>query len=271
MSTKKRILFIANEMSPYLEMTEFAEIVNKLAVKSNDTGMEVRCIMPRFGMINERRHRLHEVVRLSGINVSIDGDDYPLVIKVASLPNARLQIYFLDNEDYFKRKTLFHDENEKWFDDNTLRTVLFCKGALETVKKFGWPPDIIHCSGWMTGLIPMYIKCAYKKEPVFSNCKVIYTIGQNTFKEHLGTDFVKIANIHPNIKDKDLEPFKDATNTAMFRGGATFADAITFGAEKIEKKLVEEFSKVRGKKTLPYNPDGDLTDYLQLYNDLADK
>ena len=134
MSTKKRILFIANEMSPYLELTDFAEMVNKLAVKSNDTGMEVRCIMPRFGVINERRHRLHEVVRLSGINVTIDNDDYPLIIKVASLPNARLQIYFLDNDDYFKRKSIFTDEKENWFDDNGLRTVLFCKGALETVK-----------------------------------------------------------------------------------------------------------------------------------------
>jgi starch synthase len=271
MSTKKRILFIANEMSPYLEMTEFAEIVNKLAVKANDTGMEVRCIMPRFGMINERRHRLHEVVRLSGINVSIDGDDYPLVIKVASLPNARLQIYFLDNEDYFKRKTLFHDENEKWFDDNALRTVLFCKGALETVKKFGWPPDIIHCSGWMTGLIPMYIKTAYKKEPVFSNCKVVYTLGQNTYKEKMGKEFSKLAAINVNIKDKDLEPFSDGSNTSMFRGGATFADAITFGAEKIDKKLTEEFTKVKGKKVLQFNAESDLTDYLQLYADLADK
>ncbi|HSQ43755.1 MAG TPA: glycogen/starch synthase [Ginsengibacter sp.] len=271
MSTKKRILFIANEMSPYLEMTEFAEIVNRLAVKSNESGMEVRCIMPRFGMINERRHRLHEVVRLSGINVSIDGDDFPLVIKVASLPNARLQIYFLDNEDLFKRKTLFHDDQEKWFTDNALRTVLFCKGALETVKKFGWPPDIIHCSGWMTGLIPMYIKTAYKKEPVFSNCKIIYTIGQNTFKEKIGPDFLKLAVINSNIKEKDLEPFKDANNTAMFRGGAAFADAITFGADKVDKKLAEEFSKVRGKKVLKYNAESDLTDYLQLYADLADK
>ena len=271
MSTKKRILFIANEMSPYLEMTEFAEIVNKLAVKSNDTGMEVRCIMPRFGMINERRHRLHEVVRLSGINVSIDGDDYPLVIKVASLPNARLQIYFLDNEDYFKRKTLFHDESEKWFDDNALRTVLFCKGALETVKKFGWPPDIIHCSGWMTGLIPMYIKTAYKKEPVFSNCKVIYTIGQNTYKEKMGKEFARLAAINVNIKDKDLEPYSDGSNTSMFRGGATFADAITFGAEKVDKKLTEEFTKVKGKKVLQFNTESDLTDYLQLYSDLATK
>ena len=271
MSTKKRILFIANEISPYLEMTEFAEMVNKLAVKSNESGMEVRCIMPRFGMINERRHRLHEVVRLSGINVSVDGDDYPLVIKVASLPNARLQIYFLDNEDFFKRKSLFHDENEKWFVDNALRTVLFCKGALETVKKFGWPPDIIHCSGWMTGLIPMYIKTAYKKEPVFSNCKVVYTIGQNTYKEKMAADFAKVASINSNIKEKDIEIYNEGSNTAMFRGGAYFADAITFGAEKVDKKLAEEFSKVRGKKVLKYNAESDLTDYLQLYADLASK
>ena len=271
MSTKKRILFIASEMSPYLEMTEFAEIVNRLAVKSNESGMEVRCIMPRFGMINERRHRLHEVVRLSGINVSVDGDDYPLVIKVASLPNARLQIYFLDNEDLFKRKSLFHDENDKWFADNGLRTVLFCKGALETVKKFGWPPDIIHCSGWMTGLIPMYIKTAYKKEPVFSNCKVIFTIGQNTYKEKMGANFSKIASINSNIKDKDMDFFTEGSNTSMFRGGAHFADAITFGADKVDKKLVEEFSKVRGKKVIKYNAETDLTDYLQLYTDLASK
>ncbi len=271
MSTKKRILFIASEMSPYLEMTEFAEIVNRLAVKSNDSGMEVRCIMPRFGMINERRHRLHEVVRLSGINVSVDGDDYPLVIKVASLPNARLQIYFLDNEDLFKRKSLFHDENDKWFGDNALRTVLFCKGALETVKKFGWPPDIIHCSGWMTGLIPMYIKTAYKKEPVFSNCKVIYTIGQTTYKEKMGSDFSDIASINSNIKEKDIDIYNQGSNVAMFRGGAHFADAITFGADKVDKKLAEEFSKVRGKKVIKYNEESDLTDYLQLYTDLAAK
>ncbi len=269
MSTKKRILFIANEMSPYLELTEFAEIINKLAVKSNDSGMEIRCIMPRFGVINERRHRLHEVVRLSGINVSVGGDDYPLIIKVASLPNARLQVYFLDNEDFFKRKQIFHDENEKWFDDNGLRTVLFCKGALETVKKFGWPPDIIHCSGWMTGLIPMFIRSAYKKEPVFSNCKVVYTIGENTFKEKLGADFLKLATINDNVSKKELDHYKETTNVALFRGGATFADAITFGAEKTDKKLNEEFSKVKGKRTLQFNPESDLTDYLQLYTDLS--
>lgn len=269
MSTKKRILFISNEMSPYLELTEFAEIVNKLAVLSNDNNMEVRCIMPRFGVINERRHRLHEVVRLSGINVSIDNDDYPLIIKVASLPNARLQIYFLDNEDYFKRKHIFTDENEKWFEDNDLRTVLFCKGALETVKKFGWPPDIIHCSGWMTGLIPMFIKTAYKKEPVFAHSKVVFTIGGNTFKEKVGKDFVQLATINDAVGKKETDLLKDANNLSLFRTGATYADAISFGPGKIDKKLLDEFSKVKGKKVLKYDEEGDLTDYLQLYADLA--
>jgi len=271
MSAKKRVLFIANEMSPYLELTEFSETVNKLAIKANDSGFEVRCIMPRFGTINERRHRLHEVVRLSGINVTVDNDDMPLQIKVASLPSARLQVYFLENEELFKRKHIFHDEEDNWFDDNGLRTIFFCKGALETVKKFGWPPDIIHCSGWMTGLIPAYLKTVYKKEPVFAHSKTVFTIGQNTFKEKLGADFIKKALIHSSLKEKDLEVYKEANNTAMFRGGATFADAITFGAEKVDKKLQDEFAKVRGKKTLPYNEESDLTEYLQLYRELAEK
>jgi starch synthase len=269
MSTKKRILFIASEMSPYIDGASFADIVNKLAVMSNDNNMEVRCIMPKFGTINERRHRLHEVVRLSGINVSIDNDDYPLTIKVASLPNARLQVYFLDNEDFFKRKFIYTDETGKFFDDNGLRTVLFCKGALETVKKFGWPPDIIHCSGWMTGLVPMFIRSAYKKEPVFSHCKVVYTIDENTFKEKLGADFLQLAAINDNVTKKELEPFKDINNVAMFRGGATYADAVSFGSDSVDKKLATEFAKVRGKKILKYDENSDLTDYLQLYTDLA--
>jgi len=272
MSEKKRILYIATEMSPYLELTEFAEVINKLAIKSNESGLEVRCIMPRFGVINERRHRLHEVVRLSGINVQVDSDDYPLQIKVASLPNARLQVYFLENEDFFKRKQIFHDESEKWFDDNALRTIFFCRGALETVKKFGWPPDIIHCSGWMTSLIPAFIKTAYKKEPVFSNAKVVYTIGANTFDEKLNDDFLTKALINVNIKEKELESFKELTNTGLFRGGATYADAITFGSDIIDKKLVAEFTAVKGKKVVPFlGWDSDLTEYLDLYNELAGK
>jgi starch synthase len=270
MSTKKRILFIATEMSPYLELTEFSEAVNKLAILSNNNNLEVRCIMPRFGTINERRHKLHEVVRLSGINVTVDNDDYPLQIKVASLPNARLQVYFLDNEDLFKRKFVFTDENEKWYDDNVMRTVFFCKGALETVKKFGWPPDVIHCSGWMTGLIPMYLKTIYKKEPVFAHSKVLYTLGPNTFDEKIGPNFLKVAAIAEALKDKDLAPYAAADNHAIQRGGAIYADAISFGEEQVSDALKEEFGKAKGKKILPFKGDNsDLTDYLQLYNDLA--
>jgi starch synthase len=181
-------------------------------------------------------------------------------------------VYFLDNEDFFKRKFVFNDEEEKWYDDNDLRTIFFCKGALETVKKFGWPPDIIHCSGWMTGLIPLYLKTVYKKEPVFAHSKVIYTIGSDTFPEKLSDDFVKKALIHTSLKEKDLEIFKDASNTALQRGAASYADAITFGAENVDKKLVEEFSKVKGKKVIPFKGwDTDLTEYLELYSDLASK
>jgi starch synthase len=257
-------------MSPYLELTEFSETVNKLAILSNNSGLEVRCIMPRFGNINERRHRLHEVVRLSGINVSVGNDDYPLQIKVASLPNARLQVYFLDNEDLFKRKFIFHDEDEKWFEDNAERMVFFCKGALETVKKFGWPPDIIHCSGWMTGLIPMYLKTIYKKEPVFAHSKVIYTLGPSTFEEKIGTNFLEIATISDQLKEKDLVHYVPADNESVQAGAAAYADAITFGDAEVSEKLKETFSKAKGKKILPYHGHPvDLTEYLQLYNDLA--
>ncbi|QHS58978.1 MULTISPECIES: glycogen/starch synthase [Chitinophaga] len=272
MSTKKRILFIAQEMSPYLELTDYANMVNKMAIKSNESGLEVRVIMPRFGIINERRHRLHEVVRLSGINIVIEGDDYPLIIKVASLPNARLQVYFLDNEDYFKRKTLFTDENEQFYDDNAARAVFFCKGALETVKKFGWPPDIIHCSGWMTSLIPLYLKTAYKKEPVFAHSKVVYSMEPNSFKEKLGAGFVKKATISTQIKEKDLELYKEGTNSALNRGAGKYADAVVLAGEKTEKKVVDELKAEKGKIILPYKKDNeDLADYLQLYTQLLGK
>lgn len=268
--SKKRILFIATEMSPYLELTEFAGMVNRLAIKSNDTGFEVRCIMPRFGVINERRHKLHEVVRLSGINVSVDNDDYPLQIKVASLPNARLQVYFLENEDFFKRKQIFHDENEEWFDDNGLRTIFFCKGALETVKKFGWAPDVVHCSGWMSSLVPAYIKTAYKREPVFGNSKIVFTIAENTFEEKLSSDFVKKALINANIKEKDLDTAKELDNTALYRVGATHADAITFGSEDVNPKLITEFGKAKGKKIVSFKGlDTDLSEYIDLYESLS--
>ena len=141
--TKKRVLFVTQEMNPYTTLTEISDIVKKLAPLTQNKGMEVRVLMPKYGSINERRHRLHEVVRLSGMNIIVDDDDYPLIIKVASLPGSRLQVYFLDNEEFFKRKFVFNDEDDKPFEDNQERMVFFCKGVIETVRKFGWPPDIL--------------------------------------------------------------------------------------------------------------------------------
>ncbi|MDX1479803.1 MAG: glycogen/starch synthase, partial [Saprospiraceae bacterium] len=142
--SKKRVLFVTQEMNPYTDLTEISQIVRKLPQYTQENGMEIRVLMPRFGLINERRHRLHEVVRLSGMNIIVDDDDFPLIIKVASLPGARMQVYFLDNDEFFKRKAIFENDKGEPFDDNQDRMVFFCKGVLETVKKFGWPPDIIH-------------------------------------------------------------------------------------------------------------------------------
>jgi starch synthase len=270
--TKKRVLIIANELSPYTEFTDFAQILNKLAIKTFDSGLEVRVIMPRFGVINERRHRLHEVVRLSGINVIIDKDDYPLIIKVASLPNARLQVYFMDNEDYFKRKSVFRDDQDNFHDDNAERMIFFCKSALETVKKFGWPPHVIHCHGWMTSLVPLYLKTTYKKEPVFGYSKVIYTAQANQFKEKLNSNFIKKAIISNEIKEKDLDAFKEGTNMALTIGGGKSADVVVFGSEKMDKKVVDELKPSRYKKVLKYEVGWkeDVTELLDLYKSLTE-
>lgn len=270
--TKKRVLIICNELSPYLEFSEFAAVLNKLAIKTFEAGIEIRIIMPRFGVINERRHKLHEVVRLSGINIIVDKDDYPLIIKVASLPNARLQVYFMDNDDYFKRKFVFRDENEKFYEDNADRMVFFCKSALETVKKFGWPPNVIHCHGWMTSLVPLFLKTTYKKEPVFGFTKSIYTVQADQFKEKLGEDFVRKAMISADIKEKDMEVFKDRTNTALTLGGAKYADIAVIGDKKVSAKITEEVKPSRTKKVIPFSPEWaeDITELLDLYKSLTD-
>ncbi len=270
--TKKRVLIIANELSPYIEFTDFAQILNKLAIKTFDAGIEVRVIMPRFGMINERRHRLHEVVRLSGINVIIDKDDYPLIIKVASLPSARLQVYFMDNEDYFKRKAVFRDDQDTFFDDNAERMIFFCKSALETVKKFGWPPHVIHCHGWMTSLLPLYLKTAYKKEPVFSYSKVVYTAQSDQFAEQLNPNFIKKAIINNEIKEKDFEHYKAGTNTALTIGASKCADVVVFGDDLVNKDVIDEIKPSRYKKVIKYEDSWkeDITPLLELYKSLTE-
>jgi starch synthase len=270
--TKKRVLIVANELSPYIEFTDFAQILNRLAIKAFDAGLEVRVIMPRFGVINERRHRLHEVVRLSGINIIIDKDDYPLIIKVASLPNARLQVYFMDNDDYFKRKQVFRDDKDTFFDDNSERMIFFCKSALETVKKFGWPPHLIHCHGWMTSLVPVYLKTVYKKEPVFGYSKTLFTAQSDQFPDKMNSDFIKKAIINSEIKEKDLDLFKDGSNTALTLGASKCADVVVFGDEDANKQFAEEIKPSRYKKVIKYEDawKEDVTQLLELYKSLTE-
>lgn len=232
MTNKKKILIVTQEMKPYVLESTIAKIARELPQYLQEKGkMEIRVLMPRFGTINERRHKLHEVVRLSGINIIIDEDDYPLIIKVASLPGARMQVYFLDNEEFFKRKYIFSDKNDKFYKDNAERMIFFCKGVLETVKKFGWPPDVIHCHGWMTSLIPLYIRTAYKSNPIFNNAKLLYSVYNNSFEGSLGDIFAQKALLR-FVEEADLAPYGDATNTSLHQGAIHYSDAIIQGDEE---------------------------------------
>ncbi|MCB9284770.1 MAG: glycogen/starch synthase [Lewinellaceae bacterium] len=248
--SKKKVLIVTQEMHPYTELTEIAEIARKLPQYAQDSGLEVRVLMPRFGTINERRHRLHEVVRLSGMNIIVDDDDYPLIIKVASLPGARMQVYFLDNEDFFKRKAIFEDEKGEVFDDNAERMVFFCKGVLETVKKFGWPPDIVHCHGWMTSLIPLYLKTAYKNEPLFRNSKVIYSIYSSSLGHTFSSEFLSKASIN-NLDEGHLKPYQTGNKISLHAGAVALADALVKGSESLPASVSQELAQTE-KPVLEY-------------------
>jgi len=269
---KKRILLITQEMKPYLIINEAAKIVRNLAGQIHSSGYEIRTLMPRFGMINERRHRLHEVVRLSGINIIIDEDDYPLIIKVASLPDVRMQVYFLDNEDFFKRKHVFGNEKTPFFKDNTERMVFFCKGVLETVKKFGWAPDIVHCHGWMTSLIPMYLKTAYKNDPVFENSKSIYSVYENSFNQELGNDFATKAKIS-RVELDELNVFGKGSNTDLFKGAVSYADAVIVGDGNIDPDVQAAIDAKKDMPVLAYDEHHieDLTPYTDFYATLLEE
>jgi len=248
--SKKRVLLVTHEMKPYLILSEVSKLVHQLPIYLNDHNFEVRILMPKWGNINERRHRLHEVVRLSGINIIIDDDDYPLIIKVASLPGARLQVYFLDNDEFFRRKHVFKNDTGDFFEDNAERMVFFCKGVMETIKKFGWPPDILHCHGWFTSLIPMYAKTAYKKEAVFNNSKILYSAYENNFEGALSKSFQKKACISKEITEKDFAPYKKGTNSALHLGAIEHADAAILGNEDNIDKTVRAAAKKMAAKNL---------------------
>jgi starch synthase len=170
---KTRVLFVSQEIFPFVPESEAGLTSGKLAKNIQEKGKEIRVFMPRYGKINERRHQLHEVIRLSGMNMVVNGADYPLIIKVASVPQARMQVYFIDNDEFFKRKHYMRDENEVYFKDTDERAIFFAKGVLETVKKLGWVPDVIHCHGWMSAILPAYARTVYKEDPHFADAKIV--------------------------------------------------------------------------------------------------
>ncbi len=232
---KKRVLLITQEIEPYTEGTEMSGLIAKLPKFLSDNGYELRILMPRYSCVNERRHRLHEVVRLSGMNIIVDDDDYPLLIKVASLPNSRLQVYFLDNDEFFKRTTNYGTPEEP-FEDNADRAAFFCKGAIEIVKKFGWSPDIILCEGFMTGLVPLFLRTAYKTEPLFSNAAIVYGLFDMPYETMTDRFYAKAAI--NNLKASDLEPFRNPDGSVSIHRGATaFSDAVIIGSESFDANV----------------------------------
>jgi len=266
---KNRVLIVTQEMDPYTAVSEIAEIARKLPQYIQENGMEIRILMPRYGVINEIRHRLHEVVRLSGMNIIVDDDDYPLIIKVASLPEARMQVYFLDNEDFFKRKATLNDPKGQSFDDNVDRMVFFCKGVMETVKKFGWYPDIIHCHGWLTSLVPMYLKTAYKSEPLFQHVKTVYSIYNDHLDKEVSSSFRDKATIS-NLQDSDLDIYFQDSELNLHQGAGFYADAVVQGSPNPNEKAMAGLN-FSDKPVVQQSGETNFESYLELYHALLEE
>jgi starch synthase len=263
---KAKVLFISSEIFPYLESSEIANISRYLPQGIQEKGREIRTFMPRFGNINERRNQLHEVIRLSGMNLIIDDSDHPLIIKVASIQSARMQVYFIDNEEYFQRKSIFRDAKKKFFKDNDDRTIFFCRGVLETVKKLGWSPDLIHCHGWMTSLIPLFIKTSYKEDPLFKNAKVVYSVYNDGFEELFNEDYHKKV-LMDGITQNDLKELKTNSYVGLTASAIAKSDAVIKGSSDINP-LVENLIKKSNKPVLDYqSPD----DYIDAYSNFYDE
>ncbi len=263
---KKRVLYVNQEIMPYLPENQISRIGRFLPQKIQESGKEIRTFMPRYGLVNERRNQLHEVIRLSGMNLIIDDIDHPLIIKVASIQQARMQVYFIDNEDYFHRKFLFRDKKEVFFDDNDERTVFFSKGVLETVKKLGWAPDIVHINGWFASLIPLFIRTAYKDNPIFSDLKIILSLYDDDFSESFKSGFTE-KMISKGLTKEELEHYSDGTYVSLMKGAIDRSDALIMGSEEINPELLE-YAKASGKPMLDYIDD---ENFYVAYNEFYDK
>ncbi len=265
MKTKK-VLFICQEIFPYLPESEIANICRELPQGIQEKGREIRTFMPKFGNINERRNQLHEVIRLSGMNLIIDDNDYPLIIKVASIQSARMQVYFIDNDDYFHRKYTVCDENGNECEDNDERSIFFARGVIETVRKLRWVPDVIHCHGWISALIPLYIKRVFADDPCFKNSKVVYSLYDNGFKIPFRSLYRKQLMLEgitePDLIDlKDEIDFKSVSKMAM-----RFSDGVIQSSPEVDQAILDAAAELK----VPFLSYQTPETYVDAFNDFYD-
>ena len=244
-----KVLFVNSEIFPYLPQG------------IQERKKEIRSFMPRYGCINERKNQLHEVIRLSGMNIIINDVDRPLIIKVASISAARIQVYFIDNEDYFKRKQLSSE-------DNAERAIFFARGVLETVKKLRWAPDVIHCQGWITQILPLYLKKAYKDDPIFASSKVVLSL-YDDMPEKFNEELARLVKFG-DIDEKDVPLLADPTGINLAKTAAQYSDGVIVGSENVDKSLIE-YCKGLPLPVLDYDAksieDGS---YIDAYNSFYD-
>ena len=257
----KKILFINQEIAPYVPDSEMSLLGRQVPQKIQEAGYEIRTFMPKWGTINERRGQLHEVIRLSGMNLIIDDTDHPLIIKVASIPTTRIQVYFIDNDDYFMKRQMTVDESGEEYADNGERAVFFARGVLETVKKLRWAPDIIHCQGWMGAVVPLYIKTAYHDEPSFANTKIVTSLFQNQLKNDLGNNFKKCVEFR-DAKAELLKPYHEVFDfLELGKMAIDYSDGIIEASDHVNSELMDYASK-KGIPVLKYQGE----DFAESYN-----
>ena len=266
MKKKARVLFVSQEIAPYLDETPMSIIGRKLPQGIQEKGKEIRSFMPKYGCINERRNQLHEVIRLSGMNLIIDDTDHQLIIKVASIQAARMQVYFIDNQEYFERKDILTNKKGEQFADNDERSIFFCRGVIETVNKLGWSPDVVHLHGWMTALTALYLKKSFKDNPLFADTKIVYSVYDDEFTNALHKDFSKKV-IFDGIEKSDVDQIKSPTFVNLSKLAIDLADGVIKGSPKINAD-VEKYIKKSGKPTLDYMG---TDDYIAAYSEFYDE
>ena len=267
MATNK-ILYVCQEISPYLPENELSKLSIEMARQMQERGAEVRTFMPRFGCINELRNQLHEVIRLSGMNLIINDNDHQLIIKVASIPSARIQIYFIDNDDYFARRAVLTDEEGKPFADNDDRAIFFARGMLETVKKLRWAPTIVHCHGWFSAIAPMYLKKVFYDDPLFRDVKIVVSLGDDKFEGCLAEDFKQKLE-GEGIMDSSMAILSEPTYENLYRFVMEYADGVVVTSANASQELVE-YARQAGKKILEYS-DGDAKEVFDNYKKFYDE